>query len=115
MLTCPHCHKRLLHVRRRPFEKLLYSDVYACSGCKKRIGARRASFIFLFSKHTRCIVCGSPQVARLAKPDRVNQFTTNRGGLVQRWVGAPVWRCSPCRVQFYDWRPAHSTTRPHEK
>ena len=115
MLTCPHCRKRLLHVRRRPVEKLLYSDMYACSACKKRVGARRASLLFLFSKHTRCIKCGSSEVARLAKPDRVDQFTANRWGLVQRLLGAPVWRCSPCRIQFYDWRPARSTTKTHEK
>jgi len=104
MPTCPHCGKRLLRVRRTLFEKLLHSDIYVCSGCRKRVGARRPSVVFLFSKHARCIQCGSSEVARLAKPDKVDSFTTNALGLAQRLVGAPVCRCSPCRVQFYDWR-----------
>jgi hypothetical protein len=111
MLTCPHCHRRLLHVRRTLFEKLWNTEMYACAGCRKRMGARRVSLLFLFSKCTRCIECGSAEVARLVKPDRVDSFTTNPLGRVQRLLGAPVCRCSPCRVQFYDWRPVATPRR----
>ena len=116
MLTCPHCRKHAPRVRRTLLEKLLNSDIYACSGCRRRVGLRRPSLIFLFSKHTRCIRCGSFNVARLMKPDTVDEFTRNPLGLVQRWVGAPVRRCSPCRVQFYDWRGVlqHSKALPPE-
>jgi uncharacterized protein with PIN domain len=112
MLTCPHCRKRLLRVRRTPLEKLLNSDMYACSGCRRRVGARRPSLVFLFSKYARCIQCGSSEVARLAKPDRVDQFTTNWLGLAPRYFGAPLYRCSPCRVQFYDWRQVRQASQP---
>jgi ssDNA-binding Zn-finger/Zn-ribbon topoisomerase 1 len=105
MSTCPHCRKRLLRVRRTPFEKLLHSDMYSCSGCQRRVGARRPSLVFLFSKDARCIQCGSPStVARLSKPDKVDSFTTNWLGRAPRFFGAALCRCSPCRVQFYDWR-----------
>jgi hypothetical protein len=111
MPICPHCRKRLLRVRRTLLEKLLNSDMYACSGCRRRIGARRPSLVFLFSKHACCIQCGSAStIARLEKPDRVDQFTTNWLGRVPRLFGAPVYRCSPCRVQFYDWRRLLSTS-----
>jgi hypothetical protein len=115
MPTCPHCGKRLLRVRRTLFEKLLHSDMYACSGCRKRVGALRPSLIFLLSKHARCILCGSSEVARLAKADKVDSFTTDVLGLAQRLVGAPVCRCSPCRVQFYDWRRVRSSSSSDEK
>jgi DNA-directed RNA polymerase subunit RPC12/RpoP len=105
VLTCPHCQKRLLHVHRRLYEKLFYSDIYICSSCGRRVGARRASQLFLFSTHARCIQCGSFAVARLVKPDTVDPFTRNPLGRVQRFLGAPVYRCRPCRVQFYEWRP----------
>ena len=115
MPTCPHCRKRLLRVRRTLFEKLLHSDMYACSGCRRRIGARRSSLVFLFSKYARCIQCGSSStIAQLAKPDRVDHFTTNRWGLVQGLFGAPVYRCSPCRIQFYDWRRLRQSAQPRD-
>jgi DNA-directed RNA polymerase subunit RPC12/RpoP len=121
MLTCPHCRKRVLRVRRTPFEKLLNSDVYACSGCRRRIGARRSSLVFLFSRYARCIECGSSStIARLAKPDRVDRFSGSWLSRAPRFFGAPLYRCSPCRVQFYDWRqvrpdapPAAQPAAPH--
>lgn len=106
MLTCPDCQKRVLLVRRTLPEKLWNVHMYACSGCRRRVGVLRPSLVFLFSRRTRCILCGSPDVARLAKPDTVDEFTSNPLGRIQRCMGAPVWRCSPCRVQFYDWRRA---------
>ncbi len=121
MLTCPHCKKRLLRVHRRLFEKLLYSDMYECSSCERRVGtvhrALYANSRFLFSRYSRCVKCGSEAVQRLAKRDKVDGFSNNPLAWAQLLAGAPVNRCSPCRLQYFDWRkprPGANPTAPGE-
>jgi hypothetical protein len=58
---------------------------------------------FLFSRHSRCIRCGSEAVQRLKKRDKVDGFSQNPLALMQVLIGAPVNRCSPCWLQFFDW------------
>jgi uncharacterized protein with PIN domain len=108
MSTCHHCGKRLVRVHRKQFEKFIWSDMYECVGCKRRAGVNhRALYVnghFLFSRYSRCIRCGSEAVQRLKKRDKVDEFSKNPLALVQAILGAPVNRCSPCRLQFFDWR-----------
>ena len=106
MHSCPHCHKRLVRVHRGMLHKLFYTDMYICSGCTRRVGLWRSTLIFLFSRHSRCIQCGSHAVHRVAKWDRVDRFTRNLLGLAQSLVGAPIFRCGGCRLQYLDWRHA---------
>ena len=108
MLPCRHCGKRLVRVHRRPLEKLVWSDMYECPNCNRRVGTYHRSFYahcrFLFSRHSHCIRCGSDAVQRLKKRDKVDGFSQNPLALVQALIAAPVNRCSPCRLQFFDWR-----------
>jgi hypothetical protein len=108
MTPCYHCGKHLIRVHRTAFEKLLWYDMYQCSECKHRQGSYHrglyAHFRFLFSRHSRCIRCGSEAVQRLKKRDKVDGFSQNPLALMQILIGAPVNRCSPCRLQFFDWR-----------
>lgn len=87
MLHCSRCGKRLVRVHRTILDRYLYAH------CR-----------FLFSRHSRCIRCGSEAVQRLKKRDKVNGFSQNPFTLMQVLIGAPVNRCSPCRLQFLDWR-----------
>ena len=97
-----------MRVHRTIVEKLVWSDMYQCSGCQRRVGTcHRALYAygrFLFSRYSRCIRCGSEAVQRLNKRDKVDGFSQNPLALVQALTGAPVNRCSPCRLQFFDWR-----------
>lgn len=104
MADCPHCRERFVQVRRKLWERVFYSDAFICKKCRRRVRALRGNLAYLFSSYARCVRCGSYGVSRLMKPDRVDGFTRNPLGLVQRLLGAPVCRCSPCRLQFYDWR-----------
>lgn len=108
MQICPHCRKPLLRVHRRFHERILYSDMYVCKGCARRVGylyrPLYANFGFVFSLHSRCVQCGSAAVQRLKKRDKVDSFATNPLAWVQLPLGAPVNRCGACRVQFFDWR-----------
>jgi hypothetical protein len=108
MTHCSPCGKRLVRVHRTALEKWLWSDMYQCSECRRRAGTYHrhlyAHCRFLFSRKSRCIRCGSEAVQRLTKRDKVDGFSQNPLALIQILIGAPVNRCSPCRLQFFDWR-----------
>ena len=108
----------MLRVHRRPWEKILYSEMYVCAACNLRAGefhrALMANFRFVFSRYSHCIRCGSEAVQRLAKRDKVDGFSNHPLAWVQVLLGAPVNRCSPCRVQFFDWRKPRPGVQPGE-
>ena len=111
MLPCHGCGKRLIRVHRTRLEKLVWSDMYECPKCNRRTGAYHAFLYahsrFLFSRHSCCVRCGSRAVQRLKKRDKVDGFSHDPLAWVQALTGAPVNRCSPCRLQFFDWRKPH--------
>jgi hypothetical protein len=51
-------------------------------------------------------------VQRLKKRDKVDGFSQNPLALMQVLIGAPVNRCSPCRLQFFDWRKPREGANP---
>jgi len=116
MHPCPVCKKRLVRVHRTALEKLWYSDMYSCSECEKRSGAFHrglyATVRFIFSRYSHCIRCGSDAVQRLAKRDKVDGFSNHPLAWAQVILGAPVNRCSPCRLQFFDWRKPRPGANP---
>jgi hypothetical protein len=106
----------MVRVHRTVLEKWLWSDMFQCPGCKRREGSYHrylyAHWCFLFSRHSHCIRCGSDAVQRLKKRDKVDGFSPNPLALMQAVVGAPVNRCSPCRIQFFDWRKPREAAAP---
>jgi len=82
--------------------------MYQCSGCKRHEGSYHRSIYthcrFILSRHSRCIRCGSEAVQRLKKRDQVDGFSQHPLALLQVLIGAPINRCSPCRLQYFDWR-----------
>ncbi len=98
----------MLRVHRRIYEKLVYSDIYFCAVCERRVGSLHRGLYahsrFVFSRYSRCIRCGSEAVERLAKRDPVDNFSKSPLAWAQFLLGAPVNRCSPCRLQYFDWR-----------
>jgi len=105
-----------MRVHRTMVEKFVWSDMYQCSGCRRRVGTYHRSLYaysrFLFSRYSRCIRCGSEAVQRLKKRDKVDGFSQHPLALVQALTGAPINRCSPCRLQFFDWRKPRPGASP---
>jgi len=97
---------------RTALEKLVYSGVFSFDNCKARVGschpvvlAQIVRLRFVFSRHTRCLKCGKTErVRRLAKRDYIDGFSKSPLSWVQKLLGAPINRCSACRLQYYDWR-----------
>jgi DNA-directed RNA polymerase subunit RPC12/RpoP len=116
MVPCSRCGKRLLRVHRTVLEKWLWSDMFECPACKHREGSYHRSLYahcrVLLSRHSRCIRCGSEGIQRLKKRDKVDGFSQNPLAILQVLIGAPVNRCSPCRLQFFDWRKPREGAHP---
>jgi len=115
-ITCPHCGGRLKRVHRTQLEKVKYSDVYECTRCGRREGALHKKLYlysrFIFSRYSRCLRCGQDTVQRLDRADKIDHFSKNWLAVFQRLLGAPIHRCSPCRLQFYDWRKPRRRAKP---
>jgi hypothetical protein len=98
-----------MRTHRTPLERLIYSDVFRCRKCDlrtKRVHrALRVNSTFFFSRHTHCIRCGTPNVQRIHKRDRVDTFSRHPASRLLHLTGAPINKCAACRLQYYDWRP----------
>jgi len=115
---CPTCGATLERVRRSLIGRLLFRKVQACGACGCRIREWRVPFedalTFLFSRHTRCIECGSARVRCLATRDRIDRMSNHPFSVLCALGFAPIYHCSPCRLQYHDWRradPAASANR----
>ncbi len=89
--------------------RALYADTFRCRHCgfeSRRVRQGLGALVtFVFSRYSRCIQCGTLDVQRLAKPDRVDWMSRHPLSLLMYVTGAPLNRCSPCRLQYHDWRP----------
>ena len=104
MPDCPDCGTHLARRHRRPLERILYSNRFFCPECGRRWAQRRVPLWFIFARHTRCIQCGTPQVERASKPDRIDAFSRRLFSRLMHLGGAPLYKCRACRLQYYDWR-----------
>ena len=117
MPQCPDCSKHMMRTHRSLVQKLLYSDVFRCTKCGRRVNrvhtALSVSFAFGFSRHSHCIRCGTENVQRLKKRDRIDSVSRHPASMLLALTGAPYNRCSSCRLQYHDWRrPAGKPARP---
>jgi hypothetical protein len=115
--ACPRCGARLVRAHRRPLEKLFFSDIFQCSRClhavhRKHPRLDRGNW-FLTSRHTRCIRCRTYDVHRIARRDVIDSMSWKLSSVLFRLTGAPLVKCTACRLQYYDWRPIHPSSR-HE-
>jgi hypothetical protein len=79
--------------------------VFQCLKCKRKTKIPKYPALFLLSLHRSCPKCGTPQLDRLRKRDKIDPLYLNPLSLVQRLLGANIYWCPFCRVQFYDLRP----------
>ena len=114
MQSCPSCASRMSRAHRTRLQKVLYFETFVCPKCHLHV-SRYHSFLslillqfrFIFSGHTRCIRCGQEStVHRIDRRDKLDPFTRNPLALFQKILGAPIAKCTVCRLQYYDWRKA---------
>ena len=95
-------------------QKVLYGEAFRCTKCGRRLNRMRpglaSTLTFIFARHTHCIRCGTPDVDRLKKRDRVDSVSRHPASVLLALTGAPFNRCSICRLQFHDWRRPAGTS-----
>jgi hypothetical protein len=107
--VCPRCGGRQVRCHRRLYEKPFYAETVRCTRCEHRSprGHTRLarSIAFMLALHARCPRCGRHDVHTGSKLDRIDSQSRHPLSLLQRLLLAPLRKCHPCRLQFYDWRP----------
>jgi uncharacterized Zn finger protein len=111
MPECPTCARHLVRIHRARLERIWYVAVFRCPSCGFRVGSFHpflfVNYSFIFSRHTRCIRCGSVYVHRALKRDPIEATSKHVFSWFWRTLGAPLNKCPGCRLQYYDWRPPH--------
>jgi uncharacterized protein with PIN domain len=111
--SCPRCGAAFARVRRSFVGRALFRKVQICSACGYREREWRVPFAseaaFVFSRYTRCIECGGYRVRRLSERDHIDRMSAHPLSLVFGVVLAPINHCSPCRLQYRDWRGIRSS------
>ena len=96
--VCPACGKMPSRVSRNILERLLYWRVYSCPCEQTWWGDPR------LSTKVRCPRCHRTDLRRRRERDRIDRMLLNPLRYMQRFVGAPLYHCEFCRIQFYDVR-----------
>ena len=108
MAECANCGKHLTRTHRTLVQKLLYADIFRCTKCNRRVYRSHwgpsMTLAFALSPHSHCIRCGTTDVRRLKKRDRVDSVSRHPVSVLLALTGAPFNRCAGCRLQYHDWR-----------
>lgn len=101
---CERCGKKAVRIPRNWWTRLWFTAKYRCIDCRyERAYLRRPA---LPSLHRACPRCGNRELERFPNRDRIDKTYLNPISMLQRLIGAPLWWCAWCRLQFYDYRPA---------
>lgn len=104
-----------MRVRRRFWQRLLYTEVYRCVQCSQSRGRRNPSFVF--SRKSLCPRCGTRNLRVRRRLDPIDTLSRSFLSTIQRVFGAELHHCEACRLQFYDFRKVAEppqTKNPHE-
>jgi rubredoxin len=93
-----------VRIRRDFSERLKYSALFMCRDCGRKLAIPRLQGI-LPSLHRCCPRCQGTKLSRLKHRDPIDSLYRNPISRLQALLGAPLWHCSLCRLQFYDLRP----------
>src|SRR4029079_4477488 len=104
MPGCPECGRDLMRRHRKATQRIWYAEAFSCPGCDYQVKRMRPMFrsnlAFLASRHSCCVKCGTMNVHRMAKRDRIDTLSHNLFSWIFRLTGAPLTKCSICRLQY---------------
>jgi len=103
MRICRHCGGKLVRVRRKFYQKILFQAVFNCKSCT-RLETTNRWFLFPFGQESCCPRCGSIRLSKLRGVDRIDRMYKNPFSYLQKYLGASLHWCPLCRLQFYDRR-----------
>jgi len=114
-MQCDWCGNTVGRVRRTKWERLTSAIVYQCPDCQRKTKIPKFPGLYIFSLRRTCPKCGTPQLERLRKRDRIDPLYHNPLSLIQALFGASIFWCPFCRLQFYDLRPGWPVRRAGAK
>jgi hypothetical protein len=94
------------------WEKPIYSVIFTCRGCESRVGAKR-NFFDYFGGHAKCPRCGTEDLKKRSKPDKIDKLIKTPISMLQSFAGGYLYHCGFCRIQFYDRRRQARARFPH--
>ncbi len=103
MPGCEICETELIRRRRTLIQKVFAQAVFSCPKCHKKNFYHRP-FLHKLSLHSQCPQCGTPNVSKLRSIDRVDRLNKNPLRAIIGLLGAPLYHCTFCRLQFWDLR-----------
>jgi hypothetical protein len=77
--------------------------VFKCRSCETRVGAKR-NFFDYFGGHAKCPGCGTEDLKKRNKPDKIDKLIKHPVSVLQSVTGGYLYHCAFCRIQFYDLR-----------
>lgn len=109
-MFCSGCQNNTLHrQKRRIWQRLWLRAIYKCGRCGQREAIYWLDLSDIFTLTACCPRCGNTRLKRYSRLDHIEGLYTAPHSHWQRFLGAPLYYCFPCRLQFYDFR------KPHEK
>jgi hypothetical protein len=116
-MQCPKCKSSNVHREHRTAtDRWKYAAVFECYDCNHRVGISylsqplRLAVPQLFrwpwiTLHVRCPHCGETELKVMRSRDEVEDYRRGPLRFAQRLLGAKLYYCWLCRLQFYDLRP----------
>jgi len=98
--VCPSCGREIHRSHRSVVERLWCARAWNCRGCGERFRERRPSF----QAWASCPRCGTARITTLRKRDPVDRMHHGALSFMSRLLGASLYHCNFCRLQFYDLR-----------
>ena len=110
--ACDNCGKQMLRSHRTMIQRLVYAKLYKCTRCQTAAGYPRA-WTLHFSLVPHCPRCGTERLSVRRELDKIDSLRRTPIGLVYRLLGARLYHCHSCRLQFYDLRKPGSDPAEH--
>ncbi len=101
---CRSCLGPLYRQRRNWPQCLQYSSLYQCGQCGQFTPESRNWLLLDLSPTVSCPRCTTPKLKIQRKRDSIEGFQRGLWRWVQGLMGAKLYYCRPCRLQFYDLR-----------
>ena len=101
---CPCCGEAMRRSRRTLAERVLFAQAQCCTKCATRCRLSRWRSL-RDSRYVSCPRCAGQNLRVFSRIDRIEGMQRNPLRWIERLLGAPLYYCAACRLQFFDVRP----------
>lgn len=103
---CIKCGKPCHRVARSRIQRIYCRATFRCRSCETNWRQFRSTFE-IFQRYANCPRCHRFQLTKLSRRDKLDPMSANPLRRLLGILGHPLYYCTLCRFQFYDWRRLH--------